>query len=578
MQGRFFKHYEVLELLGRGGMGEVYLAMDTTLERKVALKFLPRSLMNDPAAQGRLFDEARSCSRIQHPNIAVIHSIEEDGGVYALCMEYVEGRTLREILAGHELSLNRVTRIGRAIAAGMTAAHEQGVIHRDLKPANVMLTKRGEVKIMDFGLALRPQRIVTTAGPNSFGTVSYMSPEQARGDTPTSLSDIFSFGTTMYELLTRRPPFEGENDLTVLQSIINDDPPPLRELRRNIPPAIEHTIRRCMAKDPGERFPSMAAVAAELQYVEPVVEAGPKDLIHELASELTAPNPKPPTTRRGPSGPTPRSTEDSTAGDGLPPIAPVLTVPLAETLVENALSEDSSSVSRSHRRRKRADASLRSSRVNELWRDASRSIQTSHVRTDSAYRTHPSRMSRSIPSQRPEQRTQVSHRTGGPPPSAGRIAVMIIKLLFGLLLAGLGAFQLMRAAGVEIRFRPPAEETTTSAPAQSSNITGMDLRESVGKIISKAKDQVSAVTSAKPDSTEKASEGEESEAPTPSQPKPAADGDGPSADVERGESPGPRATPQESSDAAAWTSEATRDLESSEPDPGPTPGAGPGAR
>jgi len=312
-------------------MGEVYLALDKTLERRVALKFLPPSLMDDPSAQGRLLDEARSCSRVQHPNIATVYAIEEEDGVHALVMEYVQGRTLREVIAKKTLTLGRVTRIGRAIAEGLIAAHDQGIVHRDLKPANVMLTDRGEVKIMDFGLAFRPERVVNTVGNKAYGTVNYMSPEQARGETPTAASDIFSYGVLLYELLTGACPFQADNDLAVLHQIVSGEPLPLRELRRDVPPALEALIRRCMEKESSKRFPSMREVAAELQYAEPNIENGPKDLISELGRQLAPQKPREETStvmRRGQLRP---------AEDGLPHMAEDLRIPISDIL--DALDE-----------------------------------------------------------------------------------------------------------------------------------------------------------------------------------------------------------------------------------------------
>jgi len=287
MSPKTFKHFQILELLGRGGMGEVYLARDNTLERKVALKFLPRDLLRDPSAQGRLLDEARSVSRAQHPNIATVHSIEEDGGIFALCMEYVEGYTLKQMLSRGAVPMKQIVKIGADMAAALQAAHEQGVIDRDIKPANVMVSTRGEVKVMDFGLALRPERVVHTLGPNTYGTVQYMSPEQARGEKLSPRSDIFSFGSTLYELATGKPPFTAANDLAILHAIISDEPTALRENRRDVPPAFEQLVRRCMLKQIDHRWASMSEVLEELNYILPTVEATPRDLINELSVGLS---------------------------------------------------------------------------------------------------------------------------------------------------------------------------------------------------------------------------------------------------------------------------------------------------
>jgi len=448
MEGQRFKHFSIESLIGRGGMGEVYLATDTTLERRVALKFLPRTLTGDPAAQGRLLDEARSCSRVQHPNIAVIHSIEEDGGMFAIVMEYVEGQNLREIIRRQQLSLSRVARIGRAVAAGLQAAHDQGIVHRDLKPANVMLTRRGEVKIMDFGLALRPERIVNTMGTTAYGTVGYMSPEQARGEKATPASDIFSYGTLLYELLTREPPFKRENDLATLQAIVKEEPIPLRDLRRDTPPAMEGIVRRCMRKDVGERFGSMTEVADELQYVEPVVDAGPKDLILELANELTSPDQEPshgsgPQFRSGP-GPIPRSRGEE-PGDGLPPMAPLLNVSMEPT--------------GSARRDPLAPASTGASPPGSATATAERPefdpARSAAIQLQRELAPRMSRQTRDI-FVGPESR--VSRAVPRPPaaaPDRGRgLLRNALGLLLGLLLAALGFLGLLRAAGVST-WNPP---------------------------------------------------------------------------------------------------------------------------
>jgi len=184
MSPKSFKHFQILELLGRGGMGEVYLAQDNTLERKVALKFLPRDLLRDPSAQGRLLDEARSVSRVQHPNIATVHSIEEDGGIFALCMEFIEGMTLKQMLAKGPIPTKQIVKFGADMAAAHQAAHEQGVIHRDIKPANVFLCREADdldvVKVLDFGVARQTGGVDSerTRAGGLWGTPSYVSPEQ----------------------------------------------------------------------------------------------------------------------------------------------------------------------------------------------------------------------------------------------------------------------------------------------------------------------------------------------------------------------------------------------------------------
>jgi serine/threonine protein kinase len=286
MIGSRYCHFEIERLLGTGGMGEVYLAVDMNLERRVALKFLPRSLTSDRVAQGRLLDEARSCARLQHPNIAVIHSVEENGGVYAICMEYVEGRTIREIMASKRLEIQRIVEIALGTALGIAAAHEHGIIHRDIKPANVVITSRGEVKVMDFGLALRPRRTVETTGPESYGTVAYMSPEQARGDELTAATDIFSFGSLLYQMVTGHLPFPGENDLATLHAIISREPRPARELRRDLPPGLERIITSCLEKDPKNRPQSMEELVLVLKQLAGSTRRGPRDLISELTMGL----------------------------------------------------------------------------------------------------------------------------------------------------------------------------------------------------------------------------------------------------------------------------------------------------
>jgi serine/threonine protein kinase len=201
-------------------------------------------------------------------------------------MEYVEGKTVRELLGQRRIEMMKVVEIALGVARGLAAAHEHGIIHRDLKPANVVITGKGQVKVMDFGLALRPRRTVETTGPESYGTVSYMSPEQARGMTLTPATDIFSFGSLLYKIITHRLPFEGENDLATLHAIISSEPTPLRELRRDVPPGLERLITACLAKKPQDRPASMEEIVTVLQRLAGPTRRAPRDVISELTTGL----------------------------------------------------------------------------------------------------------------------------------------------------------------------------------------------------------------------------------------------------------------------------------------------------
>lgn len=306
LAGRSIGHYQVLEKLGEGGMGEVYAARDPRLNRTVAMKALPASMLADPQRRQRFLQEARAASALNHPNIITIHDILSlDGGEY-LVMEFVEGKTLAELIpAGGSLPLADVLRYAIPVADALAAAHAAGIVHRDLKPANIMVTVAGHVKLLDFGLAKlldvlpvddsgsSDQQMTRTISPKTvegslLGTVSYMSPEQAEGKPVDARSDIFAFGAVLYEMLAGRPPFEGGSTIATLSAILRDEPKPLA----GVQPAMAQLISRCLRKNRDERWSSMAEVAAELRRVTTapvaVVSTRPAWLIPAAAAIVVA--------------------------------------------------------------------------------------------------------------------------------------------------------------------------------------------------------------------------------------------------------------------------------------------------
>ncbi|HJU72561.1 MAG TPA: protein kinase [Gemmatimonadaceae bacterium] len=270
--GHAVGRYEVLERIGGGGMGVVYRARDRALGRLVALKFLPSHLVADGDARARLIREARAASALDHPNIAVVHEIgtaepsadDPESARLFIAMAYYEGETLAEKLARGPLAVREALDYAIQIADGLSAAHESGIIHRDIKPANVIVTSRGQVKILDFGIALGGGSVLTREGMR-IGTVAYMSPEQTRGDRVDHRSDLWSAGVVLYELLAGERPFRGDAEDAVVYTIRNDDPPRLDALRPNVSPDLARAVERCLAKNPNERYPSAAALLADLR-------------------------------------------------------------------------------------------------------------------------------------------------------------------------------------------------------------------------------------------------------------------------------------------------------------------------
>jgi eukaryotic-like serine/threonine-protein kinase len=265
--------YEVVSFLSAGGMGEVYRARDTRLDRWVAIKILPTSVASDPDRLRRFEHEARAIAALNHPNILALHDTGSQDGILYLVSELLEGTTLREQLAKGALPARKAIEYGLQIAQGLAAAHDKGIVHRDLKPENIFVTKDGRVKILDFGLAKAPMQAGTVDGTTLsqtkpgvvLGTVSYMSPEQVRGDHIDYRSDIFSFGAVLYEMFSGKRAFQGDSGVEIMSAILRTDPPELTRATPPVHPATDHTIRHCLEKDPTERFQSTHDLAFQLK-------------------------------------------------------------------------------------------------------------------------------------------------------------------------------------------------------------------------------------------------------------------------------------------------------------------------
>jgi eukaryotic-like serine/threonine-protein kinase len=272
-------HFRILEKLGEGGMGVVYKAVDLRLDRRVALKFLPDNLAQDPLALERFRREARAASALNHPGICTIYDIGEEGGRAFIAMEFLDGETLRSHIHGSALPLEEILRLGIQIADALDAAHAEGIIHRDIKPTNVFVTKRGQAKVLDFGLAkLAPKGVAIDSGGGMVestsvvgiisGTPAYMSPEQVRGDELDARTDIFSLGLLLYEMTTGRQAFSGKTGGVVIEAVLTKAPVPVRNINPKVPAKLEEIISRTLQKDRDLRPQRAAEIRDELQRLE----------------------------------------------------------------------------------------------------------------------------------------------------------------------------------------------------------------------------------------------------------------------------------------------------------------------
>jgi serine/threonine protein kinase/Tfp pilus assembly protein PilF len=282
MIGKTISHYSVLEKLGEGGMGVVYKAWDTRLERLVALKFLPDDYAHDQALRERFLREARAASALNHPNICTIHDIGEEDGRVFIAMEFLDGTTLRELVRGGPLETGRLLKISGQILDGLEAAHGEGIIHRDIKLANIFVTKGGRAKILDFGLAKKSlskpvataaegRRIPEehmTSGLAALGTAAYMSPEQALGKPLNPRTDLFSFGIVLYEMATGRAPFHGDTTGLLLLSIVQEIPEPPRQINPNLPEGLQQIIDKCLHKDRDRRYQTASDIWKDLEQLQ----------------------------------------------------------------------------------------------------------------------------------------------------------------------------------------------------------------------------------------------------------------------------------------------------------------------
>lgn len=290
--GKKLKHFQIETLLGKGGMGVVYLGRDTRLDRPVAIKVLKPDLTANRDRQRRFLQEARSAAAVTHPAIAQIYDVDEVDGMTFIAMEFVEGKTVRQLIASHELDLVGAVEIALHVAEGLGLAHKANIVHRDIKSDNIMLTRNGHTKLLDFGLAklldpletndqleshkelTRTKTLPETQDGMVMGTVAYMSPEQAHGKPVSQSSDVFSLGIVLYEMVAGELPFKGKSPLDTMHAIAFDEARPVTLIRKNLPPEIHRILMRCLRKRPEDRYPDAGALAEDLKRLRKELESG----------------------------------------------------------------------------------------------------------------------------------------------------------------------------------------------------------------------------------------------------------------------------------------------------------------